>query len=286
MSERLFYVYQILTTFNKMTFMSEVVPFLSNNDNLQQDDVYVRGCSISIKYWQHLTSWRLCQRLFYFYQILTTFNMLTSMSEVVLFLSNTDNIQQVDVYVSVCSISIKYWQPSTRLLLYQRLFSVSNTDNIEQIEVYVREIVLCLSNIDNLQQDDVYVRGCSISIKYWQHSTSWLLYQRLFSVYQILTTFNKLTFMSDVVLCLSNTDNIQHVDAYVRVVLFLSNTDNFQQVDVYGRVCSISIKYWQHSTTRCLCQSCSISIKYWQPSRSWRLCQRLVCVYQTLTIFN
>ena len=49
--------------------------------------------------------------------------------------------------------------------------------------------------------------------------------------------------MSDVVLCLSNTDNIQHVDAYVRVVLFLSNTDNFQQVDVYGRVCSISIKY-------------------------------------------
>ena len=241
---------------------------------------------ISIKYWQHSTSWRLRQSLFYFYQILTTFNKLTFMSEVVLFLSNTDNIQQVDVYVSVCSISIKYWQPSTRLLLYQRLFSVSNTDNIEEIEVYVREIVLCLSNIDNLQQDDVYVRGCSISIKYWQHSTSWLLYQRLFSVYQILTTFNKLTFMSDVVLCLSNTDNIQHVDAYVRVVLFLSNTDNFQQVDVYGRVCSISIKYWQHSTTRCLCQSCSISIKNWQPSRSWRLCQRLVCVYQTLTIFN
>ena len=49
--------------------------------------------------------------------------------------------------------------------------------------------------------------------------------------------------MSDVVLCLSNTDNIQHVDAYVRVVLFLSNTDNLQEVDVYVRGWSVSIKH-------------------------------------------
>ena len=47
--------------------------------------------------------------------------------------------------------------------------------------------------------------------------------------------------MSEVVLCLSNIDNIQQLDVYVRVVLFLSNTDNLQEVDVYVRGWSVSI---------------------------------------------
>jgi hypothetical protein len=53
---------------------------LLNTDRLQQDDDYVRGCSTSTKYWPPSTSWRLCQRLFYFYQILTVFNKVKIMS--------------------------------------------------------------------------------------------------------------------------------------------------------------------------------------------------------------
>jgi hypothetical protein len=75
--------------------MSEVVRLLRNIDNLQQVEEYVRGCSTSMKYWQPSTSWILCQVLFYFYETLTTFNKLNIMSEVVLLLWNTDNLQQV-----------------------------------------------------------------------------------------------------------------------------------------------------------------------------------------------
>jgi len=55
---------------------------LPNTDRIQQVEDYVRGCTTSIKYWPPSTSWRLCQWLFYFYQILTAFNKLKIMLEV------------------------------------------------------------------------------------------------------------------------------------------------------------------------------------------------------------
>jgi hypothetical protein len=119
--QRLFYFYQILTAFNKMKIMSEVVLLLPNTDCLQQVEDYVRGCSTSTKYWPPSTRWRLCQRLFYFYQILTTFNKMKIMSEAVLLLPNTDLLQQDEDYVRGCSTSTKYWPLSTSWRLYQRL---------------------------------------------------------------------------------------------------------------------------------------------------------------------
>jgi hypothetical protein len=60
----------------------EVVLLLPNTDRLQQVEDYVRGCSTSTKYWLSSAIWRICQRLFYFYQILTAFNKLKMRSEV------------------------------------------------------------------------------------------------------------------------------------------------------------------------------------------------------------
>jgi hypothetical protein len=101
--------------------MSEVVLLLPNTDHLQQVEDNVRGCSTSTKYWPPSTRWWLCQSLFYFYQILTTFNKMTIMSEVVLLLPNTDRLQQVEDYVIGCSTSTKYRSSSTCWRLYQRL---------------------------------------------------------------------------------------------------------------------------------------------------------------------
>jgi hypothetical protein len=78
----LYYFYRILTAFNKLKIMSEVVLLLPNTDHLQQAEDYVRGCTTSTEYWLPSTSWRLCQRLYYFYRILTAFNKLKIMSEV------------------------------------------------------------------------------------------------------------------------------------------------------------------------------------------------------------
>ena len=165
--------------------MSEVVLLLPNTDHLQQVEDNVRGCSTSTKYWPPSTRWWLCQSLFYFYQILTTFNKVTIMSEVVLLLPNTDRLQQVEDYVI----------------------------------------------------------GCSTSTKYRSSSTCWRLYQRLSYFYQILTVFNKLKIMSEVVLLLPNTDRLQKLQIMSEVVLLLPNTDRLQQVAEYVRGCSTSTKY-------------------------------------------
>jgi uncharacterized protein (DUF1499 family) len=178
--------------------------------------------------------------LFYFYHVMTAFNKLKIMSEVVLLLPNTDRLQQqVEDYVRGCSTSAKYWPPSTSWRLCQRLYymyfyQVLTAFNKLKI---MSEVVLLLPNTDRLQQVEDYVRGCPTSTKYWQPSTIWRLCQRLSYFYQILTTFNKLKIMSEVVLLLPNTDNLQQVEDYVR--------------------------------------GCPTSTKYWQLSTSWRLCQRL-----------
>jgi hypothetical protein len=90
-----FYFNQILTAINKLKIMSEVVLLLLNTDLLQQVEDYLRGCTTT-KYWPPSESWRLCQRLYYLYQILTSFNKLKIISEVVLLILNTDLLQQVE----------------------------------------------------------------------------------------------------------------------------------------------------------------------------------------------
>jgi hypothetical protein len=61
--------------------MSEVVLLLPNTHRFQQVEVYIRGCTTSTKYWSLSASWRLCPRLYYFYQILTAFNTLSTVEE-------------------------------------------------------------------------------------------------------------------------------------------------------------------------------------------------------------
>jgi hypothetical protein len=63
----MFYLYQIMRAFNKLKIMPEDVLSLPNSESLQQVEDYVRGCSISTKYWEPSTSWRLCRGLFYLY---------------------------------------------------------------------------------------------------------------------------------------------------------------------------------------------------------------------------
>jgi hypothetical protein len=46
----LFYFNQILTAFNKLKIMSEVVLLLPNTDRLQQVEDYVRGCTTPTEY--------------------------------------------------------------------------------------------------------------------------------------------------------------------------------------------------------------------------------------------
>jgi uncharacterized protein (DUF1499 family) len=150
--------YHVLTAFNTMDIMSEVVPLLHRTGRHQQDGDYFRSCSTSTTYWPPSTRWKLCQRLFYFNQVLTAINKMEIMSEVVLLQLGTDRIQQVGDYV----------------------------------------------------------RGYSTSTKYWPPSASWRLCQRLFYLYHVLIAFNKLEIMSDVVLLLPRTNRLQQVGDYVR----------------------------------------------------------------------
>jgi uncharacterized protein (DUF1499 family) len=226
--------------------------------------------TLLLLHWSPSTRWRLCQRLYYFYHTLITFNKMTIMSEVVLLL-------------------LLHWSPSTRWRLCQRLFYCYHTLITLNKMTIMSEVVLLLPYTDHLQQDDDYVRGCSTATIHWSPSTRWRLCQRLFYCYHTLITLNKMTIMSEVVLLLPYTDHLQQVEDYVRgcttstkywprstswklnimseVVLLLPNTDRLQQDDDYVR-------------------GCSNSTKYWPPSTRWRLCQKLFYCYQILTAFN
>ena len=176
----LFYFYELLTAFNKLKIMSEVVLLLQNTDNLQQVEEYVRCCSTFIIYGQPTTSWRLCQRLFYFLEILTAFNKLQIRSEVALLLRNTDILQQVEDYVRGFSTAAKYWKPSTNCRLGQRLlYFYQILTSVNKLKI-MSVVVLLLRNTDSLQQVEDYVRGCATSTKYWQPSTTCRLSQMLF----------------------------------------------------------------------------------------------------------
>ena len=293
--QRLHY-YQILTYLNKLKIMSEIA-LLPNTDRPQQVEDYVRGCTTT-KYWPTSTSWRLCQRLYYYmyYQILTAFNRLKIRSEVAL-LPNTDRPQLVEDYVRGCTTSTKYWPTSTSWRLCQRLHYYQILTDFNRLKIMSE--VAQLPNTDRPQQVEDYVRGCTTT-KYWPTSTGWRLCQRL-HYYQILTYLNKLKIMLEVAL-LPNTDRPQQVEDYVRdctttkywptstswrlcqrlhyyqiltdlnklnimseVGLLLPNTDRPQQVEDYVRGCTTT--------------------KYWPTSTSWRLCRRLH-YYQILTDLN
>ena len=155
--QRLYYFYQILTAFNKMKIMSKVVLLLPNTDRLQQVEDYVKGCTTSTKYWPLSTKWRLCQRLYYFYQILTAFNKMKIMSKVVLLLPNTDRFQQNEDYVKGCTTSTKYWLLSTSWRLCQRLYYFYQILTAFNKMKIMSKVVLLLPNTDRFQQVEDYV---------------------------------------------------------------------------------------------------------------------------------
>ena len=86
--QRVFYFYQILSPLSKLKTISESVLLLPNTVSVKRAEDYIRGCSTSTKYCP-LTSWRLYQKVFYFYQILSPLNELKTISEDVLLLPNT-----------------------------------------------------------------------------------------------------------------------------------------------------------------------------------------------------
>jgi hypothetical protein len=69
--------------------------FFTMNKSLCRCGLTFYSTFISTKYWTHSTSWRLCQRLYYFYQVLNAFDKLKIMSEVVLFLPSTERLQHL-----------------------------------------------------------------------------------------------------------------------------------------------------------------------------------------------
>ena len=206
---RLCYFYLILTAFNKLMIMSEVVLLLPITNRFQQVEDYIRDCTASTKYSSLSTSRRLYPRLYYFYQILIAFSKLKIMSEVILLLT-------------------KYWLPSTSWRLYQRLYHFYQILTAFNKLKIMSEVVLLLPNTDRFQQVEDYVRGWTTSTKYWPLSTSWRLYPRLCYFYQILTTFNKLKIMSKVVLLLTKIlTAFNKLKIMSEVVPLLPNTDHF-----------------------------------------------------------
>jgi uncharacterized protein (DUF1499 family) len=299
--------------------------YYPNTDRFQHVEDYVRGCTTSTKYWLLSTSWRLCPRLYYIYQILTTFNKLKIMSEVVLLLPTTDRFQQVEDYVRDCITSTKYWPLSTswrlcrgcttstkywplstswrlcpRLYYFYQILIAFNKWKI------MSEAVLLLPNIDHFQQIEDYVRSCTTSSKYWPLSTSWRLCPRLYYFYQIPTTFNKLKFISEAVLLLPITNRFQQVEDYVRGC---TASTKYSSLSTSGRLCPRLYYFYQilisfnklkimsevvlllPNTDRFqqvedYVRGCTTSTKYRPLSTSWSLYPRLYYFYQLLIAFN
>jgi hypothetical protein len=67
----MFYFYQILSPLSELKTISEGVLLLPNTVPVKRAEDYIRGCSTSTNYCPPLTGWRLYQRVFFFYQILS-----------------------------------------------------------------------------------------------------------------------------------------------------------------------------------------------------------------------
>ena len=236
----MFYFYQILSPLSELKSISEGVLLLPNIVPVKRAEDDIRGCSTSTKYCP-LTSWRLYQRVFYFYQKLSPLNELKTISEGVLLLPNTVPVKRAEDYIRGCSTSTKYC-PLTGWRIYQRVFYFYQIlssfklaeDNIRGFStstkycpltgwrLYQRvfyfyqilsplsklktisESVLLLPNTVSVKRAEDYIRGCSTSTKYCP-LTSWRLYQRVFYFYQILSPLNELKTISEDVLLLPNT---------------------------------------------------------------------------------
>jgi hypothetical protein len=247
--------------------MPEVALLLPNTDQPQQVEDYVRVCTTSSEYWPTSTGWRLCQRLHYFYQILTSFIKLKIMSEVALLLPNTDRPQQVEDYVRGCTTTSEYWPTSTSWRLCQGVhYFYRILTNLNKLKI-MSEVALLLANTHRPQQVEDYVRGCTASSEYWPTSTGWRLCQGVHYFYRILTNLNRLKIMSE-------------------VALLLPNTDRLQQVEDYIRGCTISSEYWTTSTCWRLCQRLHYFYQILTISIIWRISQRLLYFYQILTAYN
>ena len=181
----MFYFYQKLSPLNELKTISEGVLLLPNTVAVKRAEDYIRGCSTSTKYCP-LTDWRLYQRVFYFYQILSPLNKWKTISEGDLLLPNTVTLKQVEDYI------------------YQKVFYfyqiLSPLNKLKTIS----EGVLLLPKTVSVKRTEDYIRGCSTSTKYCPF-TGWRLYQRVFYFYQILSPLNKLKTISEGVLLLPNT---------------------------------------------------------------------------------
>jgi hypothetical protein len=179
---------------------------------------------------------------------------------VILSTNKTDRHDIAEILLKVALSTIKSTKPNESLLSFFILNScqllilctsavlllIPNSDRLQQVEDYVRGYAASTKYWPPSTSWDV--RGYAASTKYWPPSTSWGLCQRLCCFYQILTAFNQLRIMSEVILLLPNTDCLLQIEDYVK--------------------------------------GCSTSTKYGPPSTSWRLYQRLYYFYQILTVFN
>ena len=148
------------------------------------------------------------------------------------------------------------------------------------------EVALLLPNTDRLQQVADYVRGCATSTEYWPPSTGWRLCPRLHYFYRILIAFNKLKFMSEVVLLLANTDRSQQFEDYVRGALLLPNTDGFNKLKIISEVALFLPNTDLPQQFEDYVSGCTTSSEYWPNSTGWILCQRLHYFYRILTDLN
>ena len=164
---------------NRLKIMSEAALFLANTDRPQQVEDYVRACTTSSEYWPTSTSWRLCQSLQYFYQMMTDLKEVEDYVRGCTTSTKYWRFQQVEDYLSGCTTASEYWPTSTGWRLWQRLhyFQQILTD-LNRLNI-MSEVALLLPNTDLPQQFEDYVRGCTTSSEHCLTSTGWRLCQRL-----------------------------------------------------------------------------------------------------------
>ena len=298
--QRLYYFYQIQTSSNTLKIVSEVVLLLPDTDLLQHIEDCVRGCTTSTRYRPPPTHWRLCQRLYYFYQIQTSSNTLKIVSEVVLLLPDTDLLQHIEDCVRGCTTSTRYRPPPTHWRLCQRLYYFYQIQTSSNTLKIVSEVVLLLPDTDLLQHIEDCVRGCTTSTRYRPPPTHWRLCQRLYYFYQIQTSSNTLKIVSEVVLLLPDTDLLQHIEDCVRGC---TTSTRYRPPPTHWRLCQRLYYFYQIQTHWRLCQrlysdtdrlqhiedcvrGCTTSTRYRPPPTHWRLCQRLYYFYQIQTSSN
>jgi len=149
-----------------------------------------------------------------FYLVLTPFNKLEIMSEVVLLLPRTDRHHQVG------DCQMLFYHVLTAInkleIMSDIVLPLPFTDRLFNTLDIMSEVVPLLPRTGRHQQDGDYFRSYSTSTTYWPPSTRRRLCQRLFYFNQVRTAINKMEIMSEVVLLLPNTDRHQQVGDYVR----------------------------------------------------------------------